>query len=73
MIENFKMKNVIYYMINLLFLSAYIFIIYNMFSDIIESWKNLVDNFNCVGTHAFVYLHVFGFTNLIRIIEILFH
>lgn len=60
---------------NLLFLTLFTYLIYEYikYEEIIKLWKEIVFNNYCVGTHLYLYLHIIGFTNIIRIIDILLY
>ena len=61
------------YMINLTFVGALGYLIYNNWDleAFLVMQRTIVVNYMCVGTHLFMYMHVIGFTGLARLVKLL--
>jgi phosphate starvation-inducible membrane PsiE len=69
------MRRLLSYTINLLFVAGYAYAIWYYWNAeiILSTWRSIVVNYMCSGTHLFMYLHVIGITGLIRLVDILLY
>jgi hypothetical protein len=67
------LMNILSYLANIGFLLFYCYILYRYTTVqlFLNTWKEIVVNYMCSGTHLYYYLHIIGLIGLVRMVDLL--